>query len=86
MRHELGPMISHGLHWLKGRVRDDGSVDQAGNTRTGNGQEIGRDKKPKTMSYASAARSFAYWSQVTGDQSYSKVALKLYEYDQKRSH
>jgi hypothetical protein len=55
----LDPMITKGLAWLKSRERADGSFDQTGNTRTGNGQEVGRDKKPKTMSWGSAARAFA---------------------------
>ena len=80
LRKEMRPMISKGLKWLGGRVRDDGSFDQTGNTRTGSGQEIGRDKKAKTMSWGSASRAFAYWSQATGDPSYAAVALNIYRF------
>ena len=80
LRKEMAPMISKGLKWLGGRVREDGSFDQTGNTRTGNGQEIGRDKKAKTMSWGSASRAFAYWAQATGDPAGEAVALKIFQF------
>ncbi|MFI5350488.1 MAG: hypothetical protein ACHQ2Z_13150 [Elusimicrobiota bacterium] len=78
LREEMSPMISSGLKWLGSRVREDGSFDQTGNTRTGSGQEIGRDKKPKTMSYGSAARAFADWSRVTGDSAGEEIARRVF--------
>jgi hypothetical protein len=76
-RKEMEPMIVKGLQWLNGRIHEDGSVDQTGNTRTGLGQEVGRDNKLKTMGYGSAARALDYWSQITGDQSFEEVAWTL---------
>lgn len=85
-RAKMKPMISKGLEWLRSRIQPDGSIDQTGNTRTGNGQEIGRDKKPKTMSYGSASRAFADWSQVTDNPSYQKIGYELYEYGKAHPH
>ena len=86
LRKNLDSMISQSLIWLKFKIKKDGSVDQNGNTRTGNGQEVGRDKKIKTMSYGSAARAFAYWSQIKNIPEYQDIALKLYEYGKKHPH
>jgi len=82
LRSEMQPMITRALGWLKGRVNEDGSFNQTGNTRTGDGQEIGRDKKAKTMSWGSAARAFANWSQISGDSSFERLAVRVFQYGQ----
>ncbi|MGA3080284.1 MAG: hypothetical protein ABSD44_02750 [Terracidiphilus sp.] len=81
MRREMRPMIEKGMLWLKSRVRSDGVVDQTGNTRTGSGQEYGRNDtgKTKTMSYGSAYRAAYYWAMIQGDPSWAQLAEKLYE-------
>lgn len=76
-RQDLDPMIDKGLAWLKGRMRTDGSVDQSGNTRSGPGQELGRNGKPKAMSYGSAWRCAYYWAMITQDPSFIDMAKKL---------
>ena len=80
LRQVLRPALMNGLAWLKSRVRENGSFDEAGNTRTGHGQEIGRDKKAKTMNYGAAARAFAYWSQVTKNLAFARVGAKVYSF------
>ncbi|HTA16688.1 MAG TPA: hypothetical protein VK786_02960 [bacterium] len=77
-RAELRPMIVNGLNWLRGRMRPDGTVDQSGNTRTGLGQEKGRNGKFKTMSYGSAWRAAYYWAMISGDKSWVEVAKRLH--------
>jgi hypothetical protein len=77
LRHELEPMINKGLAWLNTRIEPDGSVDSTGNTRTGLGQEVGRNLKTKTMSYGSAYRAYAEWGMITGDKALQNTAQKL---------
>jgi hypothetical protein len=84
-REDLDPMIDKGLAWLKGRMRADGSVDQAGNTRSGAGQELGRNGKPKTMSYASAWRCAYYWAMITQDPSFIDMAKSLHQAGEKEA-
>jgi hypothetical protein len=83
-RHEMAPMITKGLAWLRTRIRSDGSVDSTGNTRTGLGQEVGRNLKVKTMSYGSAYRAFADWGMIAGDKSFEATAQKLAQYDRSK--
>lgn len=83
MRAELGPMLRKGLEWLRGRIREDGTVDQTGNTRTGFGQEIGRDGTPKRMSYGSAYRACYYWAMITRDPAWAATARRLARGDQR---
>jgi hypothetical protein len=84
MRHELEPMINKGLAWLGTRIKPDGSVDSTGNTRTGLGQEVGRNLKTKTMSYGSAYRAYAEWGMITGDKALEETAEKLASYDRSK--
>ena len=86
LRKELSPMLIRGLEWLRGRIKADGSVDQTGNTRTGSDQEIGRDKKPKTMSYGSAAEAFGYWGQIQSNADLEKIADSLYQFGHAHPH
>jgi hypothetical protein len=85
-RGEMKPMISRALLWLKGRVQADGSFDQKGNTRTGDGQEIGRDQKPKTMSWGSATRAFAEWAMLSDETSYWQLAKRVFAYGSAHPH
>ncbi len=78
-RAALNPMISHGLAWLRARIRPDGVVDQSGNTRTGNGQERGPQGNLKTMSYGSAYRASFYWAMITRDPAWAQVAALLFQ-------
>jgi hypothetical protein len=80
-RRELKPMIEKGLDWLKARTRQDGTVDQSGNTRTGGGQEVGRNGTKKYMSYGSAYRAAYYWAMITSDSKWADYAQKLFEGD-----
>ncbi len=79
MRAALNPMIDRGMNWLGARVGPDGVVDQAGNTRTGNGQERGPQGNLKTMSYGSAYRACFYWAMITRDQKWANLAVLLFQ-------
>ena len=81
-RRELRPMVERGLRWLKGRLREDGTVDQTGNTRTGFGQERGPNGTLKFMSYGSAWRAAWYWAAITGDTQWAQMAQALYSGNQ----
>jgi hypothetical protein len=79
LRYDMQPMILHGLIWLRGRIRKDGTVDQTGNTRTGFGQERSPQGKLKTMSYGSAYRAFFQWAMITRDVAWAQVAKSLFD-------
>jgi hypothetical protein len=81
-RRSLAPMLDKGVAWLRSRLRPDGTVEQAGNTRTGAGQERGRNGTLKTMSYGSAYRAFYHWGMLKGDAALQSDALRLYQGDQ----
>ncbi len=83
LRAEMKPSMEKGYAWLLSRVRSDGSVDPAGNTRTGLGQEKARNKKPKGLEYRFAAISLAYWAQITRDAALTKKAGQVFEADRK---
>jgi hypothetical protein len=78
-RKKMSPMIQKGLAWLQTKTRDDGTIDQHGNTRTGFGQEVGRNGTKKFMSYGSAYRSAYAWAMITGDASLATYAQKLHD-------
>ncbi len=79
VRREMQPMLARGMGWLAARVRPDGTVDQAGNTRTGFGQERGPQGNIKTMSYGSAYRATYYWSLISGDARWAELAARLHQ-------
>jgi hypothetical protein len=81
-RAAMGPMIENGLKWLKARLRPDATVDQSGNTRTGAGQERGRNGTLKTMSYGSAYRAAYAWAMITRNTSWAAFAATLAHGDQ----
>ena len=79
LRARMRPMADRGLAWLSARMRPDGTVDQAGNTRTGFGQERGPQGNLKTMSYGSAYRAFYYWGIIEHDPRLAAIAAQLHE-------
>ena len=83
LRAEMKPMMDKAYAWLLTRIRPDGSVDPAGNTRTGLGQEKARDGKPKGLEYRFTAIALAYRGQMTQDQSLQATARRVFEADRK---
>ena len=82
-RHQLLPMLQKGVAWLATRVLPDGTLNPAGNTRTGLGQETGRNGTLKGLNYGSAYRVFYRWSMISGDGAYAKLAKRVFDGEQK---
>jgi hypothetical protein len=84
LRAEMKPAMEKGYAWLLTRVREDGSVDHTGNSRTGFGQEKTRNKaKQKWLEYRFAAISLAYWAQIMNNPELEKTARRLFDADRR---
>jgi hypothetical protein len=78
MKKELYPMMDKAMKWEASRVNDDGTVNTEGNTRVGGAKtETSRAGKPKTVEFRQVCRSLYYWSVISGDASYEKLAEKV---------
>ena len=87
LRAEMKPMLDKAFAWLLTRVKDDGTVDATGNTRTGLSQEVARSGKPKGIEYRHIVRSLAHWSQLTQNPVFENKARRVYEADlQSKTH
>ncbi|MEI8348971.1 MAG: hypothetical protein WCI77_02360 [Candidatus Omnitrophota bacterium] len=75
----LNQAIERGIKWELSRVKDNGEIEVAGNTRTGLGQEefFG---KIKDVSYESAVLAFLYYAGRTGSQDTTATAERIYKY------
>jgi hypothetical protein len=73
----LYKMLQKGINWLSTRVKEDGTLDATGNTRTGLGQEKGRNDTIKTLNYGQVFRAFYRWSLFSSDAQYEALALKI---------
>jgi hypothetical protein len=78
-KKELFRMLKKGCNWLTTRINPNGTLNPAGNTRTGLGQEKGRNDNIKTINYGAAFRSLYYYSLLSGDPTYGDWAQKLVE-------
>jgi hypothetical protein len=63
-----------GEAWEIGRVKSDGSINQAGDTRTAGCKETNPEGRCKTVFYAPIYSALARWSAISGDAHYSDVA------------
>ena len=81
LRAEMKPMLDKGFAWLLTRIKDDGSVDVVGNTRTGLGQETTRSGKSKGVDYRHFVRSLLHWAQLTQNSVLESKARRIFEAD-----
>lgn len=81
LRAEMRPMLNKAFAWLLARVRADGSVDVTGNARTGFGQEMAHERKPKGMEYRLTTLSLAHWAQLTQNAALEATARRVFEAD-----
>ena len=65
--------------WLATRVLRDGTIDPSGNTRTGEGQEKGRNGVVKTLNYGWTYRSLYRWSLISGDGAFARLADRVFK-------
>ncbi len=78
LRQALFAALQRGEAWELSRVRSDGSIDQAGDTRT-----VGcRDHDPtgscKTVFYDPIYSALAHWATISGDQRFSRASHQVY--------
>jgi hypothetical protein len=73
----LSRMLQKGIDWLTTRVNPDGTLNAEGNTRTGLGQETGRNNNIKTLNYGQAFRALYRWGQQSGNTVYGDWATKV---------
>jgi hypothetical protein len=71
-------MLQKGEGWLASRVLPTGLIDLTGNTRTGQGQEKGRNGTVKTVNYGSTYRSFYRWSLISSDDAFARLADSVF--------
>jgi hypothetical protein len=76
-RGQIRAMLERADAWLATRVGPDGSVDPEGNTRTGLGQEVGRNRTLKGINFGCIERAFLRWSILSGDPSYEALAERV---------
>jgi hypothetical protein len=76
---ELFSMLQKGNDWLKNRIKEDGTIDTADDTRTGSGQELSRNGAPKTVNYGMVYRGFYHWYLISGEVSYQELAKKVFD-------
>lgn len=84
LRAELKPMIDKGIAWLATRIKSDGTVDAAGNIRTGLGQEKTLAGIPKEINYTLVYRALYYWGTLTENAGLKTLAQKVFEADQRK--
>jgi hypothetical protein len=78
MKQTLYKMLDKAAKWEASRVHDDGRINTEGNTRVGGKRtEKGRLGKGKTVEVRQVYRAFYYWSVISGDSSYEKLAEKV---------
>jgi hypothetical protein len=74
LKSRIFAMLQKAEGWLASRVLPDGLIDPTGNTRTGQGQEKGRNGTVKTVNYGFTYRSFYRWSLISGDAAFAQLA------------
>jgi hypothetical protein len=78
MRQALYPMLDKAAKWEASRIDDDGNINTEGNTRVGGKKtEKGRSGKGKKVEVRLVYEAFYYWSVISGDTSYEKLAQKV---------
>lgn len=82
MRDEMEPALRKGFDWLSGRIREDGSIDPTGNTRTGPSGEPSRDGKPKGLDHLSTGAALAHWAILGGGPAMEERARRVFEWRQ----
>ena len=77
-KEQLLTMFEKGFKWLLTKIDENGKINGEGNTRTGFGQEKGRNGKPKGISYGSAANAILWWGLYKNDTQLQALADKVF--------
>jgi hypothetical protein len=76
---ELRKMLEKGYAWLGSRILPDGTINPAGNTRTGADQEKNRTGAVKGMNYGYTYKGFYRWYAISGEGNYQELAEKVFK-------
>jgi len=79
----LVPAIKRSMDWEMSRIGPDGRVDDAGNTRTGNGHTLSNGK-PYNLNYPDITKALVLGSIVTGDSRMMNDAVLVANYGRSR--
>lgn len=71
-------MYKNGINWLKTRINPDASINPEGNTRTGLGQEKGRNDNIKTINYGSICNALYWWALKEKNDSLGSLCEKIW--------
>jgi hypothetical protein len=74
----LYQVIKRGEEWEISRVRSDGSVNQAGDTRTAGCKERDPQGHCKSVFVATIFQALARWAVVANDEHYQRIALDVW--------
>jgi hypothetical protein len=77
VRDGMYTMLAKANDWLSMRITSNGTPIATGNTRTGLGQETGRDGTPKPISASAIMRALEYWFVIGGDDRYHQLAIQV---------
>ena len=76
--HSLYQALQRGEAWEISRVRPDGSINQAGDTRTAGCREHNPSGQCKTVFYAPIFSALARWAALSGDQRYAQASYRVW--------
>jgi hypothetical protein len=78
----LAPAIARSMDWEMGRIDSSGRIDDAGNTRTGNGHLMANGK-PYPINYSDVTKALVLSSIVTNDPRMMNDAVLVSDYARK---
>jgi len=77
-RPALNRMLDRAARWEASRIGPNGEIATEGNTRVGGETtEKGRSGKAKTVAFGSVYRALYYWSRISGDVQFERLAEKV---------
>lgn len=81
LRPAIDRMLERAARWEASRIGSDGDVSTEGNSRVGGETtEKGRSGKSKTVAFGSIYRALYYWSRISGDAHFERLAEKVAEH------
>ena len=78
--HSLYTALARGERWELSRVRSDGAINQAGDTRTAGCRERDPAGRCKTVFYAPIFSALAHWASISGEQRYETASRLVWQH------
>ncbi len=76
-RNQCDTAAHRGIRWLGTRIDEEGRVNVAGNTRTGQQQEVGRTGAIKQVNFPEVASALMLYAYRSGDETLDQLAIKV---------